>query len=235
MKKIIILLMLSLSGLMFAQGRQIVEATSGEDLGSKVSTNMQYLFPEFTDGQVFFLKSAQSNGKLNYNMLVGEMQFLNNEEVLALETKNVAVVSINNRIFYPYKGGEFSEELLSTEKHKLRVIRKGSVVSHAKKGAYGTSSSTSSITSFSSVGGSGHIYNLSVSEDVLISVKNLYYLVGENGKYTQITNAKTFTKQFPALRTQIEAYVKEQRIRFDSEDDLKRLFAYCSELNNRRL
>jgi hypothetical protein len=54
--------------------------------------------------------------------------------------------------------------------------------------------------------------------------------MGENGKYAQITNAKTFTKQFPALSTQIEAFVKEQKIRFDNEGDLKKLLMYCSGL-----
>lgn len=218
------------SGWVYAQEKQIIEATTDKDLSGKVAAQIQYLFPEFTDGQVFFIKSSQGNGKLNYNMLVGEMQFLDNDEVLALVAKDVAMVNINNRMFFPYKGNEFSEELLSLDKYKLRVRRKGNVAPYAKKGAYGTSSSTSSITSYSSVSDNGQQYNLSVANDILITVKYYYYLVGENGKYTLITNAKTFTKQFPAFRAQIEAFVKENKIRFDKEDDLKRLLTYCSGL-----
>jgi hypothetical protein len=52
--------------------------------------------------------------------------------------------------------------------------------------------------------------------------------MGDNGKYTLIKNAGTFIKQFPAYRTQIESYVIENKIRFRNEEDLKKLFAYCS-------
>ena len=232
MKSHLFILMLFFSCLIFAQESQLIEANSGEDLSGKISTNMKYLFPEFTEGQVFFKNSFMSTGKLNYNVLIGEMQFVENDELMALESKNITVVNINDRLFFPYKGSEFSEELFSTENYKLRMRSKGHVSPFAKKGAYGTSSATSSITSYTSVSGSdGQLYNLSVAEDVLVSVRNFYYLVGENGKYLQITNIKTFTKQFPAFRNQIEAFAKENMIRFDNEDDLIRLLVYCSELN----
>ena len=231
MKKYVFLLLL-LPGWVFAQERQIVEAVSGEDLNEKVSVHLQYLFPEFTPGEVYFQNAPKGNGALNYNMLVGEMQFLDNEEIMSLaDVKNVAIVHINNRKFYPFNNTEFTEELLTTDKAQLRVRRKGNVAPFAKKGAYGTSSSTSSITSYSSsIGSDGQHYNLSVMSEVLISLRYFYYLVGSNGKYTQIKNVKTFTKQFPAHRTKIEAFVKEHRIRFDNEGDLKTLLVYCIEL-----
>ena len=231
MKKFLFLIML-LPGWLFAQNRQIIEAASGDDLSGKVATTMQYLFPEFTLGEVYFVNAPKGNGMLNYNMLVGEMQFKENGEVLGLaDVKNVAVVNINNRRFYPFNNrGEFTEEIMQTEKIKLHVRRKGNVAPIAKKGAYGTSSSTSSITSYSSIDGGGQQYQLAVRDDVLISLRNFYYLMGENGKYTQITNVKAFTKLFPAHRAQIEAFAKEHKVRFDSENDLKALLVYCSEL-----
>jgi len=232
MKKNLFLWMLLLPCWMVAQERQIVEASSADDLSGKVSAQLQYLFPEFTDGVVLFKNASRSAGKLNYNMLVGEMQFLNNDEVMTFDVGDVSSVTINNRTFYPYKGNEYAEEILSTDVGQLRVRRKGNVAPYAKKGAYGTSSSTSSITSYSSINSSNQQYNLSIANDVLISVRNFYYLVGENGKYTQIMNVKTFTKQFPAYRTQIEAFVKDNNIRFDKEDDLKKLLIYCGGLKN---
>jgi len=232
MKTYLFFLMLFFSGWMIAQEKQIIEANSGEDLSGKLLSNMRYLFPDFTDGKVFFKKSFLSTGKLNYNMLIGEMQFLENDELMALDAKDISMVNINDRLFFPYKGNEFSEELLSTDACKLRVRRKANVAPYAKKGAYGTTSSTSAITSYMNVdGGRGQMYNLSVTEDVLVSIRNFYYLVGDNGKYTQITNAKTFTKQFPAFRTQIETFVKAQQIRFDKEDDLKKLLLFCTNQN----
>ena len=231
MKKYIFLLLL-LPVWVSAQNRQIVEAASGDNLSQKVSPQMQYLFPEFTNGEVYFSGSPKGSGKLNYNMLLGEMQFMENGQVMALaNVKDVVVVNIGDRKFYRFNDKEFTEELTSTGTYQLRVRRKGNVASHSKKGAYGMESSTSSITSYSSINEAGQQYNLTVAENVLISLNRYYYLVGTNVKYTLIKNAKTFTKQFPAYRVQIEEYVTERHTRYDNEDDLKALLDYCNKLS----
>ena len=231
MKKCVCLLLALFSVCVSAQKREIVEAASGEDLSKKASTQIQFLFPEFTNGEVYYVGTPKGNGKLNYNMLLGEMQFLENGKVLALaNVSDVAVVNIDNRKFYPFNDKEFTEELLSTGKWKLRVRRKGNAASHSKRGAYGGYSSTSSITSYSSIDSDSRQHELSVIENVLISLNCFYYLVGTNGKYVLIRNLKTFTKQFPAHRAQIEAFVKEHNIKFDNENDLKKLLEYIFEI-----
>jgi len=213
-----------------AQNKQIVVAASGEDLSQKASAQIQFLFPEFTNGDVYY-NGYKGNGKLNYNMLLGEMQFLENNQVLALaNVKDVMVVNINNRKFYPFNDKEFTEELISTGNYQLLVRRKGNAAQYSKKGAYGTTSSTSSIISYSSITSDGRQFDLNVIEEVLISLNCFYYLVGTNGKHVLIKNIKTFTKQFPVYRTQIEEFVKDNRTRFDQEDDLKALLKFCSKL-----
>jgi len=231
MKKCVIFLLL-FPAWVSAQNKQLVEASSGEDLTRKVSTQIQFLFPEFTNGDVFY-KGNKGSGKLNYNMLLGEMQFLENNKVLSLaNVNNVLAVNIANRRFYPYKDNEFVEELATTGDVHLRVRYKGNAVTHSKKGAYGSQSSTSSITSYNSIiGDNNNQYELTVTENVLVTVNYFYYLVGKNGKYTLITNVKTFTKLFPAYRAKIEDYVKERNTKFNNADDLKALLKFCSELS----
>jgi len=216
-----------------AQNRQVVETTTGEDLTQIVSTQFQYLFPEFTNGEVYFAGLPKGSGKLNYNMLLGEMQFMENGQVLALaNVKDVMMVNINNRKFYPFNNGnEFTEELKSIGKVQLRVRRKGNAVQHSKKGAYGGSSATSSITSYSSISSDSRQYNLTVAEKVLITLDNFYYLVGVNNKHTLIKNIKSFTKLFPAHSVQIETFAKEHNIKLNNEEDLKALLEFCGKLN----
>jgi len=231
MKKYVFLLLL-IPVWVSAQNRQVIEAASGEDISQKVSTQMQFLFPEFTDGDVYY-KGYSGKGKLNYNMLLGEMQFLENNQVKALaNARDVVVLNIDKRRFYPFNEKEFTEELLSTGKYQLRVRRRGNVAQHSKKGAYGMDSSTSAITSYSSINSDNRQYNLTVEEKVLISLDYFYYIVGSNGKYILIKNAKTFTKQFPQYRAQIEEFVQDNKIRFDNEDELKALLKFCSNLGN---
>ena len=230
MKKYIFLVLL-LPVWVAAQNRQVVEVATGENLSERVSTQFQFLFPEFTNGDVFY-KGHKGSGKLNYNMLIGEMQFMENNQVKALSNvRDVIVLNIDNRRFYPFNDKEFTEELMTTGKYHLRVRRKGNVAQHSKKGAYGMDSSTSAITSYSSISSDNRQYDLAVAEKVLITLNNFYYLVGPNGKHTLIKNVKTFTKQFPAHRAQIEEFAKEQRIRFDNETDLKTLLEFCSKIS----
>jgi len=215
----------------FAQNRQVVEAVSGEDISKKVSTQFQFLFPEFTDGEVLFYGLPKSSGKLNYNMLIGEMQFVNNNEILALANfNNVAYVKIENRKFFPFKNNEFVEELMLTPRCQLMVRYAGKVAPHSKKVAYGGSSSTSSVTSYSSIGSNNRQHDISVVENVLVTVDYFYYLLGTNGKYTIVRNVKAFTKMFPEHKTKIETYVKEHKIRFNSKEELKSLLEYCTNL-----
>ena len=232
MKKYIILF-LFIPGLLSGQSRQIVESVSGEDVSKRVSHRMQYVFPEFTNGEVFYIGMPKVSGSLNYNMLVGEMQFVENGQVLALaDIERVLLVSIDNRKFYRFKKNEFAEELYSTGSCFLRARYRGNAVTHGKKGAYGTTSSTASITSYSSYSANNQTFNLNVAEEVLVSVDNFYYLVGTNGKYTQIKNVKAFTKHFPKYKSQIEAFVKENNIKFNDQNSLISLLAFCSTLEN---
>ena len=229
MKKYIFLLLL-IPVWVSAQNRQTVEAASGEDLSKKVSTQMQYLLPEFTEGNVFY-KGQTVKGKLNYNMLLGEMQFMENGQVSAFaNSSNVIVVIIGNRKLYPFDGKEFTEELMSAGQYQLRVRRKGSSLSDSKKGAYGMESSTSATSTCSTISSGGRTNEMSAQRNIQVTLKYFYYLVGSNGKHILIKDAKTFTKQFPAHRTLIEEFVKEHNTQFDNEDDLRALLEYCSKL-----
>ena len=230
-KWIFLYLLIQVSVWTNAQNREVIEATSGEDLNKKVSTQMQYLFPEFTDGYVFYTGLPRSSGKLNYNILLGEMQFMDAEnKILALDNvPEIQIISIGSRKFYPYDNKEFVEELLVAGKIQLQIRRRGNVASHSKKGAYGMTSSTSAISSYRNIDGVDRTYNLAVVENVMITLNQFYYLV-INNKRIQIKNRKTFLKQFPQHKIQIETFVNERSIRFDSEEDLKILVKYCSTL-----
>jgi len=114
----------------------------------------------------------------------------------------------------------------------LRVRCKGNIAQHSKKGAYGTWSSTSAITSYSSISSENQLHDLVVEESLLISLDCLYYLVGANNKYKLIKNRKAFTKYFPGLKVQIEAFVKEHHTQFRNIEDLKTLLEYCNKLIN---
>ena len=230
MKKSIFLLLL-FPILVAAQNNEVVEVASGETLNEKVSSGLQYVFPEFTQGQVHFSDGQRSGNMLNYNVLLGEMHFFDEEQVFAFPNlANVLVVVVNKRRFFPFNKTEFCEEIFAIDDTRLCVRRKGRAMEKSKTGAYGMETSASSVKSYNSIGSTGRQFNLGVTGKVKVSVENSYYFMNKGYKYVQIKNEKSITKQFPGHDAQIEDYVKKNKTNFKSEDDLKALIVYCSEL-----
>ena len=231
-KKYIILSILAFfSNWVIGQNEIIIDATSKDNIYEQVSKNKQYLLPDFSNGVVYFNDSQQAAGKLNYNVLIGEMHFISpNNEILALDNvPNVRMITIGERTFYHYKDKEFVETILVTDKMELQARRKSNLSAMGKKGAYGGYSSTSSIRTYSGLAGNSQIHDLSVSESMSLIPNDTYFLV-LNGKRILIKNQQTFVKQFPNLKDKIEAFVKENDTHFDNEDNMIALVNYCSTL-----
>ena len=218
----------------------IVESQSNDDdFLNHVSHYLQYLFPEFTNGNVFY-KDKTTKGMLNYNILLGEMQFVQNDQLFSLDNvNNVLQVVINKRKFYPFKGDEFAEEIFLNEKYSLRVRYKGNMTLYGKKGGYGLTSPAGSITTINRLAQTNENNTVSVNkfqkiseknEDMIITVDYFYYLVGSNGKYIMIKNKSTFAKLFKEKKIQIESFIKEHNIRMNNREDLIRLLEYSTNL-----
>jgi hypothetical protein len=46
--------------------------------------NYQYLFPDFVEGRVLHRDNTTFRGKLNYNMKLNELQFIQNNDILSI-------------------------------------------------------------------------------------------------------------------------------------------------------
>ena len=228
MKKYLFLLIL-LPAFVSAQESVIVNVDSGDEFSEKVSKEVQYIFPEFTDGIVYFKNGKRVGSKMNYNNYLNEMHFMDNEEVLALlDLSDISIIVIDKRRFFSFNNSEFCEEILANDKIRLCLRRMGSISEYSKMGGYGMTSSTSAIKTYSSTYGSNNVRtDLKFLGEVKLKVNNLYYLMNDKGQFTQIKNVKNFTKQFPGNNAKIEAFVKENKTDFKNEEDLKTLLEYC--------
>lgn len=228
------------------QQRQIVKSVSDDDeFFKQFSYQMIYLFSKFTYGYVYYKGLRKSAGKLNYNILLGEMQFEENEQLLAMDNLNdVLFVEINDRKFYHFQGDEFVEEIFSTGKYKLQLRYRGKLATYGKETGYGGISPGASVATASSINlrkfsnyeygypSAGNLTGIpEQKEDLIISIDYFYYLVSLNGRYNLIKNINTFKKHFPKYKTQIEFYMKEHRVRFNNREDLIQLLEYCDQLS----
>ena len=236
MKRILLLLVstLMVQGLYAQVKPQNVEVAGGDVLNNVVDKKLQYAFDDFTEGAVLHNNGNLSRAKLNYSYLVNEMQYIDSPtgDTLALmPSSDIMIISISGRKFIP-RNKEYVE-LLSEGLISLGVKRTNKLLSTGAKGAYGTSTNTSAITSMNHISTNmGGDQSLSVLKNMQISLDSHYYLIeiGSN-KFTFVANRKSFLKAYPKDKaTLIEQYVNENKIDFEKEEDLIKLTSYCNQL-----
>jgi len=229
------LLVITLTGVMLQaqQKSQIVNVTQGDDLVEHTATSLQYIFPDFVDGNVMYQNGKTIPGKLNYNILLAEMQFVDpdSQRVFALADLNeVTMVIVGKRVFVPFSGREFLE-LLSTGGIQLAARFKGNKLSHGRQTPYGNSSPSarsSDMTAMNVAG--GYMSSLEAKENVKVTVSTDYYLI--NGKkQTLITNSKNFLKVFPKEKSEVlRQFIEQHNINFNDRNNLISLINFCNQL-----
>ena len=163
-----------------------------------------------------------AGGKLNYNIVIDEMQFINDKnEILSLADPSVvAQVVIGDRKFYYLKNYFFElvadgNILLYSRIHVKRF--------EEKVGAYGGTSSTQSITSVSSyTSDNGTLTKLNAGVKVNFQTEVIYY-IALNGKYKLVVTKNDLFKLFPANKDLIRQEIDKENIKFDSVDSFKKI------------
>ena len=233
MKKVILTawMLCTISSFCIAQNRlkiENIDVTQDQDINeNELLRNAVYIFPEFSDGIIYFKNGTANKSKFNYNTLHGEMQFLDNEKVLSLANpQSVNYVIINKKVFYYMSGTHFAELLLDNDNIKLCVKRSTKLADIQAKGAYGTTNVTSSIWAVVPT----QQYDIGILRDLVYKIEDEFYLEN-NRKFTKINNGKSFIKAFPQFKNEINRFVESNKTNFKNEKDLIKLTNYCTQLS----
>jgi len=183
-----------------------------------------YRFPNFTYGKVYFMNSDSAKGKLNYNMLIKKIQFIDKRgDTLVLSDNNpIRLVVIDTTIFY-CNGEECVELFAGYPPVELAVSYKLKLADEQKIGAYGLPSSTQTIENTSSFVENN--YKLLVGKDLVFTKDTRYYFIDANKNFI-VANKKNLLKLLPGQKTKIENYLKTHDVDFKNENALKDIFLF---------
>jgi hypothetical protein len=193
--------------------------------GETIASASTYLFPAFTNAMVKLKNGGVLYSAMNFNLLICEMQFIGADKDTLVLTKPEEIDSIifANGVFFFNKG--FYQILASSDSVKLAVLRRASY-EPVKIGALGISNysgtGTQSYTSIVTHAGSK---NLVINEDINIITETAYFLIKNNKEMIKV-NKPGFIKVFPSKEPDIQTYLKQNKIDFNKEADLKKLFAF---------
>jgi len=219
------IVLIFLIGTAAAQTNPVIIVKAGTKVMDYFPLNERYLYPEFVNGNVYFLNGSMSESKVNYNILYGEIEFLDSrgDTLVFINKDNIKYVKVGDDVFY-YDKVFF--QMISNEKSIIVAQRHYiEYLGSEKIGAYGMSSSTSSIDSYRAYEMGGTFYKLTVAEDTKFRETTEYY-ISLNGKEFFPFLKRNVNKLFPEHKKSIKSFMKASDIDLGEKEDLLILADY---------
>jgi len=232
MKKIAFLVcaVITLNFSLSAQKNDLITVRSGHRILDYFPFQERYRYPEFMVGKVFFKNNVFSVFKLNYNYLLGEMEFIQSGDTLIIANKkDMKYIQVAGDTFYYDKiylehiAFIGNMEITLSQYYKLKEIQ--------KKDAYGVSSAGSATQTYGSLPSDGNFYKLSANEDLIFQKIREYYLSTGNSGIIPFKK-KHILQVFPQYADDIKNYLKSNDVDFSSGDDLVKLSGFIAGLKN---
>jgi hypothetical protein len=218
----ILILNLNLS----AQNGKTVIVKAGTKVQDYYSISERYLYPEFIQGLVLFKNGKSANINFNYNILYGEIEFVQGADTMAItKKKDIRYIAAQDTFFF--NNGYI--ELISEGKLRVGLKQYIKIKDVLKTGAFGTTARSVSVDSYSSVSTKGITYDLVPNEDIELEKRLEYYLLPSTGEYILFTK-KNVLELFPQDEDKIKAYIKSNKVDFDSRESLLKFADYLNTL-----
>ena len=231
LKKIILLLLILPNMLVvFSQETEKITVKSGDDIAAVLSSYGMYRFQAFTDGTVVLRNGTSVNAKMNYNIYLGLIQFIDAKgDTLALSNPETTdSISVDNHLFY-YHRKYYFQVMANYENCKL-VMKQKIEFRPVKVGAYGTYSPGTSAQTYESLS-TPYVVNskLRLNEDIIVIKETIYYLFYKKYREEKASRQGYLTV-FPNHKNEIQVFIKENKTNFNKLGDLQKLTAFCAAL-----
>lgn len=212
-----------------AQLNEKIVVKAGENIAHAISPNGYYRFPQFTEG-VFTLKNgAKSQALFNYHIANGVMQYIGdkNDTLDIGIPEEIVDIVIGGKHVFIFNNKSYLEIVAQSKAAKLAKKARVSTETE-KKGAYGEAAPASSQSNLKNFTLTTGMYQLSY--DIAILKSTSYYWADDRNSL-QIANKKNSIKLVSKdKQPKLEAWIDENKINFNSEEDLNRLLQFTETL-----
>jgi len=213
-----------------AQGDVSITVKAGTSILDYFPYEKRFKYNDFIDGEVVFNNGTIAKSRLNYNVLLGHIQFISarNDTLSLSNEQNIEFISIDSDTFYFNNG--YLERVYRSGKVLFAQRNYVKYIGSEKQGAYGMTSSTSSITSYSSLQSEGSYHNLVVAEDVKLRATTEYYISYNQSKFNVYRRANLL-RMLPQHKKEVKAFIKQNKIDFNNKENLIQLSKFIERLN----
>jgi len=210
-----------------AQYYKIITVEAGTKVAEKFPVSARYLYPHFIEGQVYMKSGAVSPNKLNYNLLLGEIEFINERDTMVISRKkDVKLITVAQDTFL-YRNGYL--RLIHSGSVKVCLSDKIKLKDVVKKGAMGTANRTSSVDSYTILPVDYKLYDLVYAEDLEFQRSLGYFILTSSGDLIDFRK-KNVLELYPDNETDIQKYLKSNKVNFEKQEDILRFADYLEGL-----
>lgn len=188
--------------------------------------SMKYILPQFNQGTVLLADKQVNRGELNISPLDQAVYCISPQKDTLYVANNPDIISVSvaGRSFVKWKGS-FVEIVARNSGTGIGLIRSVAKVNNVKTGAFGMSSSTSFIKSYSVDTDSG-VYEKLIIDDPRNYIYSKSACLTNNGKCFVISK-KSFEKVFPDKKAYIESVWGDLNL---TPTDVEGVIAFYNEL-----
>ncbi|NMB37607.1 MAG: hypothetical protein GX993_06185 [Bacteroidales bacterium] len=225
MKRIFIII-LTVCFALNSNAQDVVHHQKGEDLAQHMLDSVKYVLPDFTAGLVVFKDGSTANGPVNISTITQRVLFISPDGEIqeVLNQGTIDRVSVKGRSFVNTKQGYVELLDMGGDDIIFGCVRRVKFLESEKTGAFGTSTTTSSVTSMSSIAADGRVYELAQNVKTPYTYSETPYL-SRKGKFNYASK-RYIIKCFPSKKAEIEKYLQDHKVDFGSMDDVRALFDY---------
>jgi hypothetical protein len=208
---------------------------SGQD--NKGNPLPHFLFPSFREGYVKMKDGNDFTALLNYHM-IDEIMITEVDGVYRY-SKNprlIDTVYIENRVFVPV--GNVFYELLAGGPVSIFLENRSNYTPLGADIGYGARSKSVGRTEYRRFELSdvmyqlGEVVNIDLPPNVEITPASVFW-VRKDGDFEKFNNEKQFLEILPGFENELKAYIRKEKIRMKSHEDLAKLGEYCNKLINK--
>ncbi|MBC8603801.1 hypothetical protein H8784_19005 [Parabacteroides acidifaciens] len=197
------------------------------------TTTWPYLYEDFVDGTVYFSKEQKTmHLKLNVHLQNCTLHYLEGDKVMQADPRNVEMIQLGD-VSFIYMNGELVRFIKAEEGVALVKLVKADLDELNKNthGAYGmstTSSSVNQIVSIGALGVSNLIYTRMRQERKegkdLPLIEKYYFIFGD--KIVEATRKEVEKSLGDNGKTKLKAFLKQNKIKWKEEASLIKLLEF---------
>jgi hypothetical protein len=191
-------------------------------------SSSQYLFPDFTIGNVKMKNNKRQTYNLNYNTVSGKMVYeQNGKRYDIVNLTMIDSIYLQNSRFVQVK--DVFYEVLLIAPISLFVQYNGKLLPAGTQAGYGGTSQLSSTTRLTSFQSSSGTLNMELPADYIIKVDDIYW-IRKDSNMMSFQSERQFLKIFPLKEEELKHFIKQNSIKFYEQSNLTKLVEFCNTL-----